>query len=236
MASFAKFSVKHVQVDRQHLQIIIVVSLATAGVIFTIFAMQSMYMKARYQSKVISKRTSANKILEANVKKAKTIAVTFNAFDNQQEDILGGKEKNSKIVLDSLPSKYDFPALASSISNIATTNGLSIKQLSGTDNEVAAEQESASPKPIEMPFEVTVDGTYEKIQSFLDGMQKSIRPIKVQKVTLKGSEGDMSASITAVTYYQPAKVIKYNEVLVPNGKAVVKKAATLSKTTGSAAK
>ncbi|MGH7241249.1 MAG: type 4a pilus biogenesis protein PilO, partial [Candidatus Saccharimonadales bacterium] len=124
---------------------------------------------------------------------------------------------NAKIVLDALPSNYDFPALTTSLEQLVTgTNGLKINSITGTDDEVAqsANSTSSTPTAVPMPFTLTVEGSYQAIQDFTSKLEHSIRPFQVQTSTISGDQSDLTLNITAQTFYQPAKKLTIGSKVV----------------------
>jgi len=115
-----------------------------------------------------------------------------------------------------LPSKYDFPALATSLEKLISTQGLTIMSINGTDEELtqAVNQTSADPQPVTMPFQIQVAGSYESIRALVADLERSVRPFQVNKVELSGNEGSMTASIDAQTYYQPEKSLNIKTEVV----------------------
>jgi len=113
---------------------------------------------------------------------------------------------NAKLVLDALPSKYDFPALVTSLEKIFNGQGVQIESIGGTDDEIAQGSSSSSaPQPVPVPFQFSVTGDYNKIKKAIGALEKSIRPIQIQAMQLTGSEQKMTLTVTAQTYYQPEK-------------------------------
>jgi Tfp pilus assembly protein PilO len=122
---------------------------------------------------------------------------------------------NAKIILDALPSKYDFPALTTSLEKLALSQGVNIESMTGTDDEVAqTDSASSTPVPIAMPFQITVTGNYASIQKVVKAFEKSIRPIQIQTLQLTGSDQKMQMNITAQTYYQPEKTLNIKREVV----------------------
>ena len=115
--------------------------------------------------------------------------------------------ENSRIVLDALPSKYDFPALANSIDKLVRNNGFLVKNVAGIDDEItqSAVQSSASPQPIEIPFTVEATLNANDGRKFMELFERSIRPMQIQKISLKGKDNSIVAEIQGKTYFQPAK-------------------------------
>ena len=208
-------SIKHIQISKANSTMLVASALTTAIVVFSLIALNSLYKQMSYQSKVIGLRNKANKQLEANIKSVNALKISYQTFEEERESVIGTADKNSKIVLDSLPSKYDFPALATSVDGIVVDSGATTTNITGTDAEASAEQDSINPQPVDIPFEVSASGNYTVIQKLIVNMQRSIRPIKVETLKLSGNEGNMKVDISAITYYQPEKRLGIQEKVVP---------------------
>lgn len=203
---FGQLSTKHVLVDKANTTVIIAAAAAAAVVVFSLFASKALIDKISYQNKVISKRATANEQLEKNIESKDQLVASYTAFSESPESVIGTPESNSKIVLDALPSKYDFPALATSIDGIITGAGMSVESITGSDQETSAEQSSVSPTPVVVPFEFTAKGSYEAAQKLITDLQRSIRPFKINSIDFTASDGGIvSVNVVGETYYQPAK-------------------------------
>lgn len=203
---FGQLSSKHVLVDKANTTVIVTAAIAAAVVVFSLFASKALIDKISYQNKVISKRSSANEQLEKNLDATDQLVASYTAFNDSPESVIGTAESNSKVVLDALPSKYDFPALNTSIDGIITGAGMSVESIAGSDQEVSAEQSSINPQPVAVPFEFTAKGSYEAAQKLITDLQRSIRPFKIISIDFTASEGGaISVTVVGETYYQPAK-------------------------------
>jgi hypothetical protein len=187
-------------------------------------ASHALWTQLSYQSKVITQKTKARETLQANLKARDQLARLYAAFDNASTNVLGGSASgtnqndgdNAKIILDALPSKYDFPALATSLEKIMTSNGLDINSITGNDDEVAQTgSSSTTPQPVPMPFEISFAGNADQTSALFATLQNSIRPIQVQTLTITGSDASITTSITAQTYYQPEKNLNIKSEVVP---------------------
>lgn len=204
--SLGKISAKHVLVDKANTTVIVVAAVAAAVVVFSLFAGKALLTKIAYQNAVLSKRNQANQQLDKNVSAKKQLVVSYTAFSEAPESVLGTKQSNSKIVLDALPSKYDFPALATSLDGIISGSRMSVESIAGADDEVAAEESSISPKPIAIPIQFSAKGNYDSAKQLINDLQRSIRPIKISTLDFTaGDSGSITVNITGETYYQPAK-------------------------------
>jgi hypothetical protein len=207
---------KRLMIDKANSTMLIVVGVSAFVVTFSLVAGKALLSQRAYQSRVISAKKKANTQLEANIAATTTLENSYKAFVGTSDNIIGGNPSgtgerdgdNAKIVLDALPSKYDYPALASSLEKIITSKSHNIKTITGTDDEVAQSSEDAKPVPVEMPFEVQVSGTFGSNKDLMAIFEKSIRPIRVKSLQLTSVDNGLDVTIDAVTYYQPAKTLK----------------------------
>lgn len=185
-------------------------------VVFSIVASKTLFSQMVYQNHVIDQKKKALTTLKNDINAVDTLKDSYKTFVNTPQNVLNGNPigtgdqdgDNAKIVLDALPSNYDFPALLTSIEKLVTTQGLQIQGITGTDDQATqgAESSSNTPQPVAMPFQVRVSGSYQGIKGLMSVFERSIRPIQVQKIEISGDkDGTMVAVIDAQTFYQPAK-------------------------------
>jgi Tfp pilus assembly protein PilO len=197
---------KHALIEKSNTTMLIVIGVAAAVLSFTIVSTISLSRRLSYQSRVINARTDAEDQLNKNYSALQQLIESYEKFDSTEKSVIGTTETNSKIVLDALPSKYDFPALATSINKIIElTGGISSKNITGSDLEATAEQSSIDPKPIEIPISISGEASYENIQKLVNNLQASIRPFKIKNVTFSGDQQKMNFNISMTTYYMPSK-------------------------------
>lgn len=218
--SFTKRSL----ISKANSTIVIATTAAAFVLVFALVAGKTLAGQVGYQNKVIDAKKKALTQLEADLNARDSLQASYVDFVAKNPNVLGGDvegtaEKdgdNAKLVLDSLPSKYDFPALTSSIEKVIGAQNLRILSISGTDQEASqiGKQTSPNPQPVPMPFQVQVSGAYPSIQSLVDVFLRSIRPIHIQTIELSGDESSMNATITAQTYYSPEKNLKITEEVV----------------------
>jgi Tfp pilus assembly protein PilO len=205
---------KRALIDKANVTVVAVVSIAAFVTIFSLVATKALWNQRSYQSRVIAARTKARDQLDANKKAADSLVSSYQQFVSEQQNVIGGSATgsgerdgdNARIVLDSLPSKYDFPALATSLEKLVKGQSLIMSAISGVDDESNQQKQSSSatPQPVEMPFKVGVKGSYDNIQKFVGVLENSIRPFNVNQFELKASEnGDLELTLDAKTYYQP---------------------------------
>lgn len=210
-----RISVKRLQIDKSQSTMLITTAIAAFVLAFALVGGQALISQITYQNRVIGAKKEAVTQLRANVQATTNLVNSYKAFVSTSQNVLSGNPQgtgqqdgdNAKIILDALPSKYDFPALTSSLEKVITSQNLVISNISGNDDEVAQAENAASPTPeaVPMPFQISANGTYQSSQGLIDTLGKSIRPFQIQKLQFAGSETDMSVKIEAQTYYQPAK-------------------------------
>lgn len=192
-----------------------ITAVAAFVIVFCLVSSKTLLSQAMYQNRVASAKKQTVATLKSDIAATHNLVASYRAFDGAAQNIIGGSNtgngsndgSNSKIVLDALPSSYDFPALATSLEKIITGRGLTIQGITGTDDEIAQQdnQGSASPKPVPMPFSIEVSGKYDDIQKLVTDLQNSIRPFQIQTVIVSGSQDNMNLTLTAQTFYQPEK-------------------------------
>ncbi|HKR82230.1 MAG TPA: hypothetical protein VJR27_04515 [Candidatus Saccharimonadales bacterium] len=202
-------------ITKANKRIVVATAVAAFVVVFALFAAKSLIGQMAYQNKVISGKKKAVAQLKSDLSARDTLVNSYKTFVNTPLNLIGGNPQgtgandgdNSKVTLDALPSKYDFPALATSLEKIINDQGLQIVSISGTDDEIAqsANQSSSNPQPVKMPFQIQVNGSYAAVQNLISVFDRSIRPFQIQTVELSGTDSSMMATIGANTYYQPEK-------------------------------
>ena len=219
-----KLSSKKVQIDKAQATIVAVIGTAVFVSVFSLVSVKSLWSQRSYQAKVIAQKQDARDQLEDNVNSVKDLVSSYKRFVDSSTNILGGNPQgagekdgdNARLILDALPSKYDFPALTTSLEKLITDKGLKIEGITGIDDEVAQAgiQDSGDPQPVDMPFQVKVTGSYAGIQDLFNVFQSSIRPFHAQKIQLKGGASNMELTMDAKSYYLPEKSLDIKKVEV----------------------
>lgn len=217
-------SLKRALIEKSNTTIVAVTSVAAFVVVFSLVASWSLFGQFVYQNKVIGMDRAAQNQLNKDIESTKKLETSYNAFVGTPSNAIGGDPKgtgpqdgtNAKIILDALPSKYDYPALVTSLENILTSQSVQIQSISGTDDAVtqAANQSSASPTPQPMPFQVVVTGNYDATRNVVNAFEHSIRPFQVETMELSGDQNQLTLTINAQTYWQPAKNLNIKSEVV----------------------
>ncbi len=218
MAQGISLTSKRLKIDKANTALMVIIGVAAAVAVFTLVASKTLLSQYSYQKRVIAAKNTANNQLIADYNAATGLVGSYKSFVNTSQNVLGGNSatdgvtpndgNNATIILDALPSQYDFPGLVSTINNILTNANVSINAISGTDEQLTEGnvQTSSNPSTQPMPFEISVDGPYANIQGLINTLQLSIRPINIQTISLSaGTNNTLAADITADTYFQPPK-------------------------------
>lgn len=218
-----QLTTKKVQIDKAQATVVVIVAVAVFVTVFSLLSAKSLWTQRGYQARVIGKKTEARDQLKKNVESVQDLVASYKDFVGSSTNMLDGNpagsgEKdgdNARLVLDALPSKYDFPALTSSLEKILNDRNIQ-GTISGTDDEVAqsSAEESASPTPVEIPFQITMQGSYTSVQDLVSVFEHSIRPFNIQKLTLSGGSQSMSLSLDVKTYFQPEKTLSIKKEVV----------------------
>lgn len=212
-------------ISRANAQMLIAVSLAALVSVFCLIAARAVWSLNSYQARIIDSKTEARNQLKENIKNYSQLAKSYKAFNSSATNYLGGTPggggdkdgTNAKIVLDALPPGYDFPALTSSIEKLVTDNGLKLSSITGSDDQINQQGNisSASPQKVAIPFSVTITGAnYGGVKQFMSALQLSIRPIVIESVEVNGGSNNMSVTINAHTYFQPAKNVSITKKVI----------------------
>lgn len=214
-----KVSNKHLLVDKNNTTILYAAAITVAVVIFCAVVINSLAGQISYQNKVIGLKDKASTQLQANITAADAVVEAYSQFESAEESIIGTADKNSKIILDALPSKYDFPALTASLEALVRDSGAALVSITGTDQEAEATQNSINPTPIEVPFQISATGNLSAIKLLVTNLELSIRPIDILSITLSAKASQVQVNISAITYYQPEKLLDIDQYTVnPSGK------------------
>lgn len=217
-------STKRLMIDKTNTRIVAYVSVAAFIVVFSLVATKTLVSQAAYQNRIISDKRAAVNQLKTNIASVDSLKARYDAFISTPQNVLGGSPtgsgpqdgNNAKIILDALPSSYDFPGLTTSLENLLSSQNVKINSISGTDDEVAqaANQSSSTPKAVPIPFQISVNGDYAGIQNVVSALERSIRPMQIQTIDITGGNNSLQMAVTAQTYYQPAKALSIRKKAV----------------------
>lgn len=218
-------SAKTLKIDKASSVMFAAVAIASIVATFSLISTKALLAQAGHQKRVLNAQKEAVKQLQSNISAANTLTTQFEVFNSGSTNVIGGANNNSaggpkdgenaRIVLDALPSQYDFPALLSSVDKILNTTSINNRSISGSDESVTADNSPAEkPQPTIMAFSVGGSATYGNMQNLIKDFERSIRPFDITTFQFNGTEDNMRFGLTINTYFQAPKslTIKAKEV------------------------
>ena len=210
-----EMSLKKLALSKANAQIVAVTAIAAFITVFSLVGANYLLGLKSYQSRIITADHSADTNLKIdNVAKNRLVSA-YETFVDQNPNILGSNNQNGSyvynnatIILDALPSTYDFPALTSSLQKLQQSiGGLNLSSIGGSDESATiSSAPSSNPSPVPMPFTFTTNQTsYQAIQSLFSAMLSSIRPLQIDSISISGADTSMTLTVNAHTYFQPGK-------------------------------
>ena len=199
------------------------VAVASAVAIFCLMSTKALLSQAAYQRRVVNAKHATVNQLKANIVAVNNLSTQYKVFVKANPNALGGSVSgggpsdgdNAKLVLDALPSKYDFPALATSMEKIVKDDHLGTANITGVDNEGSQVlAPSATPAPITMNLTIDGTGNYTVVQTLLNDLQRSIRPFNINNLSLSGNQSNLQVTLGISTYYQPSKTVNITQKVV----------------------
>jgi hypothetical protein len=136
--------------------------------------------------------------------------------NNQTINLSGQDGDNAKIILDALPSSYDFPALISSMEKIANQDHIPLQGVGGSDQApiaaIGASTAAASQsQPVAIPFSLSAQTDYNTVKILINDMERSIRPMDLTTISFSGNGNSMQVSFQLNTYYQTPISLKITQ-------------------------
>lgn len=214
-------SAKRLQVDKDKLRIFVIIAVASVVTIASLVTAKGFWSQGNYLGKVAGKKEVAVKQLKDNQAAITTLTESYQTFVGQNPNLLGGSldgtsdrdGDNGALVLDALPSKYDFPAVAASLEKLLS--GYQIQDITGIDDSVAQAAAAGVGSPIEIPFSLGVQTNYDGFKQLTGAFNRSIRPFQITKLELSGTSGALTVSMEGKTFYQPEQGVQITEEQVP---------------------
>jgi len=214
-----ELSNKRIAIDKASAQMVAIVAIAAFVTVFCLMASKTVLSQNQYNSRVMSAKQKAYNQLQDNIDAFTDLQKSYKAFNSTSTNVIGGIStgsgdndgSNSKIILNALPSTYDFPALTSSLEKMLSDRGLKVTSISGTDDQVKQQDNvsSSNPKPVEIPFTFTVsNANYQSVNELFKALESSIRPFHVDTLEVSGGGNSMKVTVEGHTYFQPARSIE----------------------------
>ncbi len=197
---------KREQIVKAGSTVFIAVAVAAVVVSLSVVCSRFLLQRKSYNDRVIKAKSSAREQIENNLVNLKSLAEKYPSLESGTN--------NPTTILHALPDTYDYPALSSSMEFLAQNAGVQLVGQVGQDNSASAEINSTDPKPLEVPLDIEVRGSYSAIVQFTANLERSIRPIVIKNVRYSGTATSLRASMQAVTYYQPKRLLDASRSII----------------------
>jgi hypothetical protein len=169
-----------------------------------------------FKTKVTNKLDSTVSVLKNNNKNAQSLIenvrvletnAALNSIKARPED------KALQVILDALPADNNALALGSSLQkNLlvlpgVTIESLAIQSVGGSDDTETSDTT--------IPFTMTVSATdANTLKDMLARLERSIRVIDIDTLTLERTEGKYTMTVSAHAYYEPAVTVQLKDEVV----------------------
>lgn len=207
---------KRQQIQNANRTMLIWVAVASAIVTVCLVLGYSFVQTIMYSNKVISEKNKVNKVLKDNITAIPGLKDNVNKLQTNKNLIALKASPNDtafQVVIDALPTVDDRTALGASLQQkILAQSGVAIEQVSVTDSgssvigTTGVEGENVSTEVQTINFSFTIAGTYDSIAQAIKDIERTIRPINIDSVTIQGTSDALQATVNATTYYVPGVV------------------------------
>lgn len=186
------------KITRASSVVFIAVAIAAVIVMFSVISIRFLWERKSYNDRVINAKTAARDQINQNLDNLNKLSDQFSALETSAST-------NTKTILHALPPTYDYPALATTVESLAQLSGVEFTGTVGEDSSSSAILQAPVSQPVPIPLTLEVTGSYPNIVSFVNNLERSIRPMHVDVMSLSGTNSSLKVTIEGRTYYQPAR-------------------------------
>lgn len=190
------------------------VAIASVLVSFAAVTLQFLVNEWTFNSKVLAAKSTAVDTLSKNLQAVDGLKSNINLLVGNPDLSTSRNapdENNLQVILDALPNKSDSTATATSLQQvIAARSGVGLESLAVPIADASTDSISGS-QPVAMHYNLIVTGSYQSIQTFLQNIEKTIRPMSISSLLVTGNSTSLRATIDLVTYYQLDKTVTINK-------------------------
>ena len=223
---------KRQEIDKARKQLFAWVAIASAAVVVCITVGINIFHQIQYQTKVNGELGKTEKTMKDNVTNSKKVIRSVDKLRTNEALASVNKPDGSnvfQVVLDGMPTSNDAVALSSSIQSkiLEPSTGVTIESINvestgaGDTGEATGGSASSSPSsngsfPTAQPisFTVTMTGSFEQINNALKSIEKTIRPIDINSMSIQGTDSKLEVTLSCTTYYTEPVKFKLGEKTV----------------------
>ncbi len=205
---------KRQQIASANKMIFIWVIIASVAVSFCGVTMQFLIRQAIFNQKIISAKAETQSTLARNLDNVAKLKENVDALqaDTQLAKVKANpSDTNLKVVLDALPTSDDRTALGASLQQVilpkSGVNTSDITTVSQADTTAVDTFGSTSEVPT-ANFSFAATGDYTRIKTMLADLERTIRPINIQKLSLQSVDNQVKATVDGTSYYLPEQTVQ----------------------------
>lgn len=205
---------KRQQIASANKMIFVWVIVASVAVSLCGVTMQFLVRQAIFNQKIISAKLETQGTLAKNIENVAKLKQNVDALqaDTRLAQVKANpSDTNLKVVLDALPTTDDRTALGASLQQVilpkSGVNTSDITTVSQASSDATTPLATSSETPT-ANFTFAATGDYPRIKSMLSDLERTIRPLNVQKLSLQGVDGQVKAAVEGVTYYLPPQTVQ----------------------------
>lgn len=191
---------------------------AIVSVVLGITVVGSIILAQRiiHMDKVISYKSKTLDNINSNIKSVSTLTDNIRVLSTNQA-LISSKarptDETLQVILDALPSEANSLALGASFQDVllstatgATVNSISVSPVAGVESSssTSGSRKTSSYSLPSISFSFSVKGSIDQILKVLNNLEKSIRVLDTQVITIENQNTDLVMTVTGVAYYQPA--------------------------------
>lgn len=196
------------------LWVMVISALVGISVVVSIFLVQ----KLIFNEKVLAEKQTTATILRNNNESISELKENVRVLNTNQA-LLDSRAKEEdtplQVVLDALPADANSSALGASLQEVLLrADNVTIDALSVVSSE---ESDTTSSVPSSIEFTFTVSAPADKANSLrelLRRLERSIRAIDIQSLTIETQGSRLVLSANATAYYEPAKTTELKDKTV----------------------
>lgn len=205
---------KRQQIATANKMIFVWVIVASVAISLSAVTMQFLVRQAIFNQKIIGAKAQTQSTLDHNIENVEKLKQNIDALeaDTQLAKVkANSSDTNLKVVLDALPTTNDPTALGASLQQIilpkSGVNTSDITTVSQTEAADAASATTTTGTPT-AHFSFAATGDYGRIKTMLSDLERTIRPIDVQQLSLQNVDGQVKATVEGVSYYLPEQTVQ----------------------------
>lgn len=209
---------KRQQIASANKMIFVWVIIASVVVSLCGVTMQFLVRQAIFNQKIINEKLKTQSTLSKNIENVAKLKQNIDALQadtNLAQVKANPEDTNLKVVLDALPTTDDRTALGASLQQVilpkSGVNTSDLTTVSANDSQAADPSLTSPASTPEVPtsnFTFAATGDYVRIKSMLSDLERTIRPINVQKLSLQSVDGQVKATVDGVSYYLPSQTVQ----------------------------